>query len=212
MNTTALVLALLLAAVPAWSQRRTDDEFAAAVGAAEKKSSKVPQVKLVEAAGAGNLDAVKAALKNGAAVNATGGATTALVESARRGHENIVKFLLSEKADVNGRTWWGETPLDAAVSGRHVSIVKTLLEAHADPNIANDWEQGEGFTPLMLVALHCPEAGAVEMTELLLAHGAKKDIKNVRGETALDLLRHYVYPEAMLLDSCPRIVELLEAK
>lgn len=63
-----------------------------------------------------------------------------------------------------------------------VEVVKLLLE-HFDVNSKNS----DGFTPLMYSVQS--SANPVEITEFLLSRGAKADLKNNSGKTALDLGR-----------------------
>src|SRR5690606_26408862 len=65
-----------------------------------------------------------------------------------------------------------------AVQIANVELVRLLLEAGADPEIAN----ADGQTPLMLAA----RDGVAEIAELLLEHGASVDpVEQWRGQSAL---------------------------
>ena len=59
---------------------------------------------------------------------------TALILAAGRGWEEGVTILLRYKANVNLANASGETPLIRAVQVHNVEIVRTLLEAGADPD------------------------------------------------------------------------------
>jgi ankyrin repeat protein len=62
---------------------------------------------------------------------------TALHIAATRGFESIVKLLLDNGAEVNGRMLqrkYGDTPLHVAVTSGHVEVTQVLLNAGADPN------------------------------------------------------------------------------
>lgn len=50
---------------------------------------------------------------------------------------DIIKTLLTNGADVNAKTYAGDTPLHYAVSDRHYDIVKLLLDYGADKTIRN---------------------------------------------------------------------------
>jgi ankyrin repeat protein len=53
---------------------------------------------------------------------------TCLTVAARRGHTEVVKFLLFEaNADPTARTWWGITPLFAAVANGHLLTAEQLM-------------------------------------------------------------------------------------
>jgi ankyrin repeat protein len=76
----------------------------------------------------------------------------------------------SQKRDAGG-----VTPLMAAALNGDASQMQQLLDAGADPNATND----SGVTALMWAVTDSRK------TELLLAHGAKVDIKSLDGRTAL---------------------------
>jgi len=105
---------------------------------------------------------------------------TALQLAAYTGKAESVNFLLSKGAEVNAiaKNPTKYTALSGAVAMGHGQIVSTLLERGANPNPLYEG----GFTPLMEAAA----GGNVEITKLLLAHGADKTIRH-NGKTALDL-------------------------
>ncbi len=89
-----------------------------------------------------------------------------------------VALLLSKKADVNLKNSQGVTPLSAAASIGSEKIVRLLLEAEAQPDQAESlW----GWTPLMRAA----GRGHVKVIRLLLKHGAKRELRDQDGKTAL---------------------------
>lgn len=92
-----------------------------------------------------------------------------------------VKVLLARGADVAqvARNPMRVQPLNAAVAGRSMEVVRLLVEAGApiDP------QQQEGWTPLH-GAVH---QGDVEMTKYLLAHGADPKLQNEKGKNAIGL-------------------------
>jgi uncharacterized protein len=97
------------------------------------------------------------------------------------GHPETVKFLISRGADLTqvARNPMRVQPLNAAVAGRSIEVVRLLVEAGApiDP------QQQEGWTPLH-GAVH---QGNVEMTKYLLAHGADLKLQNEKGKNAIGL-------------------------
>lgn len=95
---------------------------------------------------------------------------TALIPACERGHVEVVDMLLRAGVDpdhVNNLGWTGL--LEAVILGdggaRHQAIVKRLIEAGADVNLAD----GKGVTPLR----HARERGQAEVARLLEAAGAK---------------------------------------
>jgi outer membrane protein assembly factor BamB/ankyrin repeat protein len=81
----------------------------------------------------GDAKAVEALLAKGVDVNAkTHYGATALWFAAYKGHLEVVKVLLKNKADLNASdTIWGSSPLSLALGEGRVEIVKVLLEAGA---------------------------------------------------------------------------------
>lgn len=88
---------------------------------------------LLDAAGEGNIEAMKARLDEGANVNARSsyGATGVLL-AARKGNLQAVKLLVERGGDVNARdTFYGVTPLTSAAQAGSAEIVRYLLEKGA---------------------------------------------------------------------------------
>ena len=128
------------------------------------------------AAKVGFTSMVERVLKDYPDVNVSGdGYSTALYHAAQRGHVDIVKLLLKNKARVlppnARRSIPSETPLHAALrcAGRtkRCEILKLLLEAD-DGHDCMEYKDGWGMTPLLAVA----DNGDVSCFEILLQHGA----------------------------------------
>jgi ankyrin repeat protein len=95
--------------------------------------------------------------------------------AARAGQAAVVQALLDAGADVNTRNAEGETALLMAVEGKSPAAAAVLLEKGANTALTAN---RAGLTPL-------DEAQSVDMMDLLIAHGAKVDSWNGRGQTAL---------------------------
>jgi ankyrin repeat protein len=177
-----------------------------------------PVPELIEAAAAGELEAVLAALAAGVPVDTLREGNTALHWAAVRGHAEVVIALLEAGADVSradgsGRTALafasrtgsleivrllllrgavadGPALLQAAQNGRE-DIVSVLLEAGASPDVID----GTGKTPLILAA----RSGHAGVVRRLLEAGAR-----------LDLVEREVGADALLAASLGTSVQVLE--
>jgi ankyrin repeat protein len=94
----------------------------------------------------------------------------ALVSVSRPPKPEVVRYLIELGVDVNARDRRRWTPLHFAARIKSPAVVKMLIEAGADVNAKDD----EGITPLHRGLLEHPVN--VEMTEMLLAAGAKPDM------------------------------------
>ncbi|RRC98049.1 ankyrin repeat domain-containing protein [Amphritea balenae] len=104
-----------------------------------------------------------------------------LFVSSVAGNEELVEYLLSQNADVNGVNNDGASPLYAAVQLGRLKIVQLLLSANARVNINI---KGHAHpTPLHLAVIN----HFYEIAELLVIAGADVNIVNRDGYTALDL-------------------------
>ena len=94
---------------------------------------------------------------------------TALIAAAHLGHDEVVRRLIAAGAPldhVNNLNW--TALIESIVLGdggpRHVATLRALVEAGANPNIAD----GRGTSPLSLAR----QRGYTQMVEILQAHGA----------------------------------------
>ncbi len=89
---------------------------------------------LFEAVRKGDPAAVTAALDRGADVNAKFRyGSTALFKAAERGNADVVKILLDRGADVKVQdTFYRATAMTWALDGKHVGVVRLLLEKSAE--------------------------------------------------------------------------------
>lgn len=139
---------------------------------------------------------------------------TALLQASCYGHHEAVYTLLKHHADINQCNHWGATPLVAAAQGGFATVVQELLEAGSEvgredeaPTITplmaasqcgheeivskllahnsnvNTQLMMTRWTALMLAALNNQEA----VVKLLLRHGARREMRDVNGNRAIDL-------------------------
>ncbi len=150
---------------------------------------------LLIAARSGNLEIARLLVEHGAVVDIgkERGDRTPLIEAAGYGHAEIVKFLITKGADVNARGK-GLTPLLNACAGGHLRIgpagdkpktILVLLENGADVNVQDESWLKTGRTPLMYAVMQ----GDAALVEAFLAKGARLDLKNKDGDTALSLAK-----------------------
>jgi len=134
---------------------------------------------LIDAARAGNREAVRALLTQGTDVNAPeADGTTALHWAVRANEIEIVQALLRAGARANVANRNRITPLSLAALNGTRSVVEALVEAGADVNALLP----QGQTALMMAA----RAGHVDAVDVLLSHGADAHAReHVLGETAL---------------------------
>lgn len=160
----------------------------------------------------GDLEFVKACVKNGLDVNAKASVSGAVPLDAAiyGGHHHIFEYLLLIGADVNAIGYGGGTILMAAANQADVDRVKLLLEKGADPNLPSPIT---GETPLHAVTAKAFNEGAFECVELLLKGGANPNAKaksgietstyyrdiRVVGETPLHLAAAYGSSKMMQL-------------
>ncbi len=165
-----------------------------------------------------DADTVRLIVDAGADVNAVDFAGfTALINAGANRNLPVVTLLLSKGADVNARSGDGSfqkvkagpialgnfTPLTAAVALAAPELIKTLLDAGANVNVADV----RGMTPLMLaVATDRQNADVIRM---LIARGADVNAKSLVGETALDWARKSGSPVAIALMTRAGAVETM---
>ena len=92
----------------------------------------VPDNDLQEAAGLGNIEAVKQHLAAGVDVNGwgdKGNEATPLYYAAQSGHKEIAELLIANDADVNTMNLDGKTPLDRAIKYKDTETFD-LLRKH----------------------------------------------------------------------------------
>ena len=136
-----------------------------------------PDTPVADAAMRGEVEAVRALLKQGADVNAAqGDGMTALHWAAENGNAEIVAMLIFAGANLEGLTRLGDyTPLHLASKAGRGRAAETLLEAGADPNAITSTGAA---TPLHFAAA----AGSARTVTTLLDHGAEIDARESQWE------------------------------
>jgi hypothetical protein len=136
-----------------------------------------------------DVDAVKLFLEAGMPVEAE----NALTEAVERGNPAMVKLLIDAGANVNKRDRSGG-PL-VMLATEKPEIMKLLIAAHADVNIANNYKVD--------ALAEAAEQGHDDVVKMLLAAGAKVNHRNPYGGTALSVavLRGYKDVVKTLIDA-----------
>ena len=124
-----------------------------------------PSMSIHEAAGNGDIEAIKQHLAAGTDVNAKdGGGWTPLFYAAFSGRTEVAELLIAEGVDVNAKDNLGT--LRYAASGGHKETVELLIANGADVYAKGG---GNGTTPLdMAIRLR-----RTETIDLLRKHGGK---------------------------------------
>jgi uncharacterized protein len=171
---------------------------------------------LLFAARQGNVEAVNALIDGGADINGlnAGDKTSPLLIAAINGHFDLAKMLLDKGANPKLASTAGATPLYAALNVKwalvaeypqpetknektsYLDLMKAMLDRGADPNaqIKNElWYTGfassrtqinsAGATPFWRAA----QAADVPAMKLLIARGADRKIKSMKGQSPLHI-------------------------
>jgi len=123
----------------------------------------------------------------------------ALFSAAGVGELKKVQSLVNRGVQINEASskHFGWTPLICAVYHNKANVVRYLLEAGADANMADK----NGKTPLMWATVNGDEG--VDALKELIAHGADLHAKDKSGETVFGYVKS--------TPAKPRLVEVLEA-
>ena len=153
--------------------------LATALALAAAVSASAADTPLIDAAKAADVEAVRAALRASADVNASeADGMTALHWAVQRDAETITQLLLDASADVAAVNRYDVTPLALATTNGSAAIVAHLLAAGGDPNR----RLPGGETALMTAA----RTGSVLSIQALLDAGADPNaFEESRGQTAL---------------------------
>ena len=164
---------------------------------------------LMFAARQGDLEITRLLVENGAEVNGVSGdGKNALALAIFNGNYAVASFLVDRKADVNQADAQRFTPLFWAVDRRNMEkgsngfawvatedplpLIRKLLEAGANPNaLVNNTprSRNRGGSPRIVFAsalMRAAFAGDLELSKLLLAHGADPHAVSSDGESMLE--------------------------
>ena len=125
----------------------------------------------------GNLELFNLLLKRGAILNGKQKSDTLLNVVTRLGHEHLVRRLIDLKVDINATGGNGQTALTLACMANSATTAKILLEAGANPDIADSIKRN--------ALVYAAGAGNTELMRLLIQHGAKLRSKGNFGYLAL---------------------------
>ncbi|MHC8733017.1 ankyrin repeat domain-containing protein [Arenicellales bacterium IMCC56312] len=151
-----------------------------ALGADVGAKNKNGGTPLMHASVGGSLDIVNLLLRKGAEVNerASNGWSALMLASAK-GFSQIVKRLIEVNGEPNIRDVFGWTPLMHAVEQNRKNVIELLVSSS---NGEIDNRNIDGVT-----ALHRAAAlGYIEIVRILLAGGARADLPDQTGRTAVD--------------------------
>ncbi|XP_025085105.1 uncharacterized protein LOC112558717 [Pomacea canaliculata] len=125
---------------------------------------------------------------------------------------NVLFYKLSQKvADINARSWTGDTAIDLAVKGQNWGLVKLLVEGGAawyeiddegyDSGCMHETKGSSGNTPLHLAVQHQNWAVAKELVQCG-AEVNELDLEDPQGNTALQIAakRRLIYIVDCLID------------
>ena len=140
------------------------------------------------AAKEGNLEKVKSLVEEGLRLEVVGDlidmksdqGRSALLESSSNGHNEVVKYLLDNKADVNTSDNEGYTPLHLASWFGHEAVVQTLLENDASVDV----QDFEGDTPF----LNACRYKRLAVVKLLTKYKADINKRNEEGDGPMSYL------------------------
>lgn len=137
---------------------------------------------LFRAAQDGAYDTVVKLCKENADTNYTRlDGVTPLMIAAEMGHTQIVKALITFKANLNAQAagHFNASALHLAVRSGKKDVVELLLKCKAHANAIADF----GLTPLMIAAQH----GHTDVVTCLLNNNPDTTLKNNKGRTAYDI-------------------------
>lgn len=120
---------------------------------------------------------VEQLLQSGANPNGIVQGARIINEATVWGETDVLRALLSHRADPNGRDLSGWTPVHVAQNNDRLDLVRLLVQNGADVNAADQ----DGRTPLHMAA----SRGAAETVRGLIRLGANVDAQDNQGKTPL---------------------------
>jgi ankyrin repeat protein len=113
-------------------------------------------------------------------------AVETLIDAAMDGNLAQVQQLITNGAQVNAIASCNRTPLSLAIQGGHIPIIQALLDAGADPNLADEDDDGRAAnSPLMEAASTFFATNRSAMVRLLIERGADLNQQDAEGQTPL---------------------------
>jgi ankyrin repeat protein len=159
----------------------------------------------------GDVSAVRVLLSNGETL-ASLGDDLGLGGAAFHGHWRLCQFLLEHGADANVALDAGETPLHLAACKAnrpaYDAVVRVLLAHGADPNRTTRAAAETGafmrdVRTRMETPLHRAAAfGTETVIRLLLDAGARRDAKDMNGDSPLSWASWHLRPDSILRMLC----------
>jgi len=151
------------------------------------------QKELIDTMEAGNLEGVKSIIERNpglVSANSDGRGGNTLFLAVSLGKEDMVEYLLSKGANVNGRNVEGLRPLHVAALKNRTRIAGILLSKGAAVNA----QDNDGETPLHYAVGN----DSRDMADLLLAHGASATTPDAGGRSPIFYARSIIMASILI--------------